>query len=519
MARLLHQLVVFRPTFYFARMNTRLSVSNGINQTGQASLTTKRPDPFDCPWLNSSSGIYTEEINGSDGYHRYQSSTEDATRTTFDSIRSTQRIDGTGDTRYRGNRSLSGNGSHSHWYERIPTGDGFDVEQDSYHMELLPDDDRPDSYDVTVDHGDDASVDLPTEYNSPSNPAANTPPAGSLGPGGFAPEEDGTEIADLKNQVASNGSAAASANAARDAAFAELAEETESSGDPEDPGSQASEDSLSAAAGMATYVNGQGSLPIPGNPQVFPELPFGPAPSLNGNTFPNLRGNNCFTGFTANNQPVPNLHTPTQPCLAALPLPTNPEEAGLGVRDAASIGVGFIPFVGSAQSVVELISGHDYIAGEPTSRWLAAAGIIAGVVPGGKGALKGGSKLTKIAGKAATKAPIGAAALPWARAGAARAAKAIEAGQTSIKVASRDDAAELIWRMFRSQGYTDTTMFKSGSVVKQYLGSKAGTYHWDDVLDAAGNVAGHGAGNAHGTMRHVQIHLQETGKIIRIFFP
>jgi hypothetical protein len=116
-------------------------------------------------------------------------------------------------------------------------------------------------------------------------------------------------------------------------------------------------------------------------------------------------------------------------------------------------------------------------------------------------------------------APVSAAALPWARAGAARAAKAIEAGQASFKVASRDDAAELIWRMFRSKGYTDTTMFKSGSVVKQYLGTKAGTYHWDDVLDAAGNVAGHGAGNAHGAMRHVQIHLQETGKIIRIFFP
>jgi hypothetical protein len=215
-------------------------------------------------WLNSSSGIYTEEINGSDGYHRNQSSTEDETRTTFDSIRSTQRIDGTGDTRYRGNRSLSGNGHQSHWYERIPTGDGFDVEQDSYSMEPMPDDDRPDSYDVTVDHGDDASVDLPTEYNSPSNPAANTPPAGLLGPGGFAPEEDGTEIADLKNQVASNGSAAASANAARDAAFAELAEETESS---DDPGDESTVETPSAASVASTYVEGQGSLPMPGNPQ------------------------------------------------------------------------------------------------------------------------------------------------------------------------------------------------------------------------------------------------------------
>ena len=60
--------------------------------------------------------------------------------------------------------------------------------------------------------------------------------------------------------------AASSANAARDTAFAEMAEETESIGDPEDPTGQASEDALEAAASMATYVQGQGSLPMPGNP-------------------------------------------------------------------------------------------------------------------------------------------------------------------------------------------------------------------------------------------------------------
>jgi len=60
--------------------------------------------------------------------------------------------------------------------------------------------------------------------------------------------------------------AASSANAARDTAFAEMAEETETIGDPEDPASQASADSLEAAAGMATYVEAQGSLPMPGNP-------------------------------------------------------------------------------------------------------------------------------------------------------------------------------------------------------------------------------------------------------------
>jgi hypothetical protein len=122
---------------------------------------------------------------------------------------------------------------------------------------------------------------------------------------------------------------------------------------------------------------------------------------------------------------------------------------------------------------------------------------------------------SRAAGRCA--APVSAASLPWARAGAARAARAIEAGQTSIKVASRDDAAELVWRMFSSRGFLNTTG-RTGSDVRKIVGSKAGTYHWDDVLDAAGNVAGHGANNVHAGMRHVQIHL-ESGDIVRIFFP
>jgi RHS repeat-associated protein len=64
-----------------------------------------------------------------------------------------------------------------------------------------------------------------------------------------------------------------------------------------------------------------------------------------------------------------------------------------GWRDGASIGVGFIPLVGSGQSLVELFSGQDYITGEPANRWLAAAGLVAGLLPGGKAALKGGSKV------------------------------------------------------------------------------------------------------------------------------
>jgi hypothetical protein len=66
-------------------------------------------------------------------------------------------------------------------------------------------------------------------------------------------------------------------------------------------------------------------------------------------------------------------------------------------RSLASIGVGLLPGVGTAQSLLELISGRDYIAGEKTSRWLAAAGLFAGLVPGGKGLLKALSKADDIA--------------------------------------------------------------------------------------------------------------------------
>ena len=60
----------------------------------------------------------------------------------------------------------------------------------------------------------------------------------------------------------------------------------------------------------------------------------------------------------------------------------------LAWRDAASIGVGFIPFVGMAQSVVELVTGYDYIAGEAADRRLAAAGVLASVLSGGKAGIK-----------------------------------------------------------------------------------------------------------------------------------
>lgn len=75
------------------------------------------------------------------------------------------------------------------------------------------------------------------------------------------------------------------------------------------------------------------------------------------------------------------------------------EKSNIG-RELASVAVGFIPIVGSVASIVELISGRDYIAGTKTSRWLAAVGVVAGLV-GAKGYLKGGAKIVSHVGDVA----------------------------------------------------------------------------------------------------------------------
>ncbi|MEO6993865.1 MAG: pre-toxin TG domain-containing protein [Lacunisphaera sp.] len=62
------------------------------------------------------------------------------------------------------------------------------------------------------------------------------------------------------------------------------------------------------------------------------------------------------------------------------------------LRTGASAGAGFIPGVGEIQSWVELVSGKDYITGQPASRWLAGAGVVLGMVD-----LSGLTKAGKIA--------------------------------------------------------------------------------------------------------------------------
>ena len=152
--------------------------------------------------------------------------------------------------------SPSGNGWRGQWQQR-PFAES-EVEHGSYHMPLFPEDDRPNSYDVTIDHIAEASADTPTPYNHSTNPPVNTPPAVPTGPGGFSPQEDSQSISGLYGDVAMAGSTALLDHAARDAAFAELADETEPS-----------DESPSAARIVASYVDDQGTLPTQEIPEAI----------------------------------------------------------------------------------------------------------------------------------------------------------------------------------------------------------------------------------------------------------
>lgn len=61
-------------------------------------------------------------------------------------------------------------------------------------------------------------------------------------------------------------------------------------------------------------------------------------------------------------------------------------------EQVASTALDVTPVVGSLKSAGQVITGTDLVTGEPVNRALEAAGIVAGIVPGGKAALKALSK-------------------------------------------------------------------------------------------------------------------------------
>lgn len=96
--------------------------------------------------------------------------------------------------------------------------------------------------------------------------------------------------------------------------------------------------------------------------------------------------------------------------------------------------------------------------------------------------------------------------LSWSSKSLRQAASALDLGSTEISVASRAEAEELFLGRYQAEGYRNTTGW-SPKEVKEFFGSKRGTYHWDEGTNAFPHDGS-----------HLQIHSFER-EVIRIFFP
>ena len=107
--------------------------------------------------------------------------------------------------------------------------------------------------------------------------------------------------------------------------------------------------------------------------------------------------------------------------------------------------------------------------------------------------------------------PRDAATIGFSSSRLARIARELEQGTTQVTVSSQSEAEELFLRLYQgdARGYRNTTGW-TGKQVRDFYGSKSGTYHWD-------TIAGHGTLNPHGIAPHLQIHTHD-GPIVRIFF-
>jgi hypothetical protein len=97
--------------------------------------------------------------------------------------------------------------------------------------------------------------------------------------------------------------------------------------------------------------------------------------------------------------------------------------------------------------------------------------------------------------------------LPFTTPSVASAAKLLKGGSKSVKVATKAEAEELFLSLYQGgngKGLMNTTGL-SATEVKNFYGSKLGTYHWD-LLDTQ-----------HGGVSHLQIHAFD-GTVTRIFF-
>jgi hypothetical protein len=96
--------------------------------------------------------------------------------------------------------------------------------------------------------------------------------------------------------------------------------------------------------------------------------------------------------------------------------------------------------------------------------------------------------------------------------GARRAIQKLRAGETEVTVASKAQAQEVL-SQFPDLADTSSWGF---DMIRELLGKKTNTFHWDDVFGPDGRLLFHGADNAHGTTPHLQV---EAGRARhRIYF-
>ncbi|MBC6946553.1 DUF4150 domain-containing protein [candidate division KSB1 bacterium] len=64
-------------------------------------------------------------------------------------------------------------------------------------------------------------------------------------------------------------------------------------------------------------------------------------------------------------------------------------------KETLSFALDVIPVVSTIKGAGQLITGKDLVTGEPVNRWIEAAGLVASLIPGGKGAVSGGKAVVK----------------------------------------------------------------------------------------------------------------------------
>ncbi|MCL4709085.1 pre-toxin TG domain-containing protein [bacterium] len=109
-------------------------------------------------------------------------------------------------------------------------------------------------------------------------------------------------------------------------------------------------------------------------------------------------------------------------------------------KETLSTVLDAIPVVGTVKGAGQLITGKDLVTGEPVNRWIEAAGLVASLIPGGKGAVSGGKAIVKGVAKETAEKAAKEAAEKAAKELAEKAAK--EAAEKAAKEAAEKAAKE-----------------------------------------------------------------------------